>query len=127
MSKKTSLRYCTIPSDVLIEKYKWLIVKVANKTLTEKDVEGFPLDYAPKNGKLYLSMMSRHDHYWTLAESWVIHHQEQPPEFLILDMNYSHNSVFYEKHFMCHSWEVEKPLTLNFLIQNILKGKVNLF
>ena len=56
MSKKTSLRYCSISSKDLLEKYKGLIVKIAQKTLTEKDVEGFPLDYSPKNGKLYLSM-----------------------------------------------------------------------
>ena len=127
MSKKTSLRYCSISSKDLLEKYKGLIVKIAQKTLTEKDVEGFPLDYSPKNGKLYLSMMSRYDHHWTLAESWVVHHRERPPDFLILDINFSHNSVFYEKHFLCHSWEVEKPLTLKFLIQSVIKGNVNLF
>lgn len=127
MSTKLRLRYCTTPKDVLLERYKGLIVKIARKTLTEADVKGFPLDYAPKDGKLYLSMVSRHDIHWTLAESWVIHHGENPPDFLVLDMNYAHNSILYKKGFWCFCREVEEPLTLKLLINKVTKGKVLLF
>ena len=117
MSSKLSLMYCTTPREDLLKRY----------TLTEADGKGFPLDYAPKNGKLYLSMMSRHDIHWTLAESWVIHHGENPPDFLVLDMNHAHNSVFYEKGFGCFRREVEEPLTLKLLINKVTNGKVLLF
>lgn len=127
MSKKTILQHCSITEEELLERYKSLINKIAQKTLSEKDIEGFPLDYAPKSRRFYLSMMSKNDCLWTLAESWVVHHKESPPDFLIFDMNFSHNSVFFQKHFLCWSWEVEKPLTLKLLIKSIVKGKVNLF
>jgi hypothetical protein len=127
MSKKITLRYCTTPANTLYDQYKTLRNKIFKNTLTEEDVAGFPLDYSPKNATLFITMISKNESCWTLAEYYIICNRTQPPEYLYLTMDQHHNSVFMTKGHLCFKREVECPLTLSILLTSITKGKTIIF
>jgi hypothetical protein len=107
--------------------YKTLRYKIDKNLLTESDVKDFPLDYAPKTQKMFCSMMSRHDHCWTLAEYWVVSKRELPPDYLMLDLKSGHNIIIEESGIWCFKKEVERKLTLELLFKKIQKGQIITF
>ena len=118
------LRYCTTPKETLLEQYKTLRNRIDTGRLVYTDVVNFPLDYSPKTQKMFLSMASKHDHCWTLAEYWIIVNRTYPPDFLIYDKDQSHNIIFKRKlMWYCRTKEVEEKLTLDILLKNVTLKK----